>query len=444
MPSISQRTFRDSNPLPLTSNASGLAVRLKWGEQHLAEHFLHPKKDARFTVGSEKGVDFATDTRLLGQPSFPVVSMGDAGFAVHFTHKMSGKCHRPNEVVSLDELLTRREALTDDAHHTFFLRQGDLVSIDLGSVQLEAELKPIPKPVASARFANWDYTALNVFLAVFLLMCTFIIAALLNESEKTPPDDHFEKGRWAKTYVLPKPAPKLKKTQTRREKGFEHAVASAQKQSKLPSKPTSNPQTQNLLSQLFGNKKGSTFSVLDSKSGAGYKEALGNIIGPSQGMAGEANGMRLKGGSPGGAGSLQTIGIEGIQTSARDSANRVSQLKPKASMGPNIPVDEPTTCTRCDKELIAQVIHRNRGQIRYCYENQLTRHPHLAGKVAIQFVISPNGSVTQTTVSQSTVNNSELEKCVASRLKTFVFPKGKEGEAPIIVTYPFLFKQAGE
>jgi TonB family protein len=104
---------------------------------------------------------------------------------------------------------------------------------------------------------------------------------------------------------------------------------------------------------------------------------------------------------------------------------------------------DPVVMGSLDKELIRQVIHRNRGQIRYCYESQLTRFPKLNGKVAVKFVITAEGTVASSTVVQATTNNAELETCVAGRVRTWVFPKPKGGGV-VVVTYPFIFKQSGE
>ena len=40
------------------------------------------------------------------------------------------------------------------------------------------------------------------------------------------------------------------------------------------------------------------------------------------------------------------------------------------------------------------------------------------------------------------MNNAELETCVAGRVRTWVFPKPKGGGV-VVVTYPFIFQQAG-
>ncbi len=98
----------------------------------------------------------------------------------------------------------------------------------------------------------------------------------------------------------------------------------------------------------------------------------------------------------------------------------------------------PTVMGSLDKDLVAKVVQANQRQILYCYEMQLNRLPHLSGKVVVKFVVSPTGSVANASVAQSTVNNAELESCMAGRVKTWQFPK-PQGGGVAIVTYPFLF-----
>ena len=93
------------------------------------------------------------------------------------------------------------------------------------------------------------------------------------------------------------------------------------------------------------------------------------------------------------------------------------------------------------KEAIRKVIHANRNQFRSCFVSQLDRFPTLEGKVAIRFIISAAGSVSESSVASSTVNNAELEACVAARVQRLDFPK-PEGGGIVIVTYPFTFGQS--
>lgn len=91
------------------------------------------------------------------------------------------------------------------------------------------------------------------------------------------------------------------------------------------------------------------------------------------------------------------------------------------------------------QEAIRKVIQANRNRIRPCYESLFDRFPTLEGEVAIRFIVSAQGSVSQSSVASSTANNAELEACVAERVKRLNFPK-PEGGGIVIVTYPFIFE----
>jgi TonB family protein len=92
-----------------------------------------------------------------------------------------------------------------------------------------------------------------------------------------------------------------------------------------------------------------------------------------------------------------------------------------------------------DRQLVYEVVHRFRAQIRYCHESiQLNSSPNLHGRIAVKFVISPKGSVATSMIAQSTIPNAQLEACIAGRVRTWKFPKPKGGGVAI-VTYPFTF-----
>jgi TonB family protein len=96
-----------------------------------------------------------------------------------------------------------------------------------------------------------------------------------------------------------------------------------------------------------------------------------------------------------------------------------------------------------DKALIRSVIAAHRDEIRTCYERALEHVPQLWGKVTVRFVINPDGSATAPSTVESTVGNRELEQCIFRKLVTWRFPRTANG-IPVVVTYPFLFKQKDE
>lgn len=92
-----------------------------------------------------------------------------------------------------------------------------------------------------------------------------------------------------------------------------------------------------------------------------------------------------------------------------------------------------------DREIIAQYIKSQLGQILYCYERQLSANPELYGKVAVKFTIGPSGAVETQRIGDSTLKNATVEGCILQRVSKWKFPS-PEGGTKVMVTYPFLFK----
>jgi hypothetical protein len=89
------------------------------------------------------------------------------------------------------------------------------------------------------------------------------------------------------------------------------------------------------------------------------------------------------------------------------------------------------------REQVDRVVQAHKVAIKYCYEKELQRAPHLNGKIEIAWVIRPNGSVDRNRVAKSTMGNSAVEGCIVRTVGNWQFPKS---DADTIVTYPFFFK----
>lgn len=92
-----------------------------------------------------------------------------------------------------------------------------------------------------------------------------------------------------------------------------------------------------------------------------------------------------------------------------------------------------------DREVIAQYIKSQLGQILYCYERQLSANADLAGKVAVKFTISGSGAVETQTIGDTTLKNASVEGCILSKVARWKFP-APAGGTKVLVTYPFFFK----
>ena len=90
------------------------------------------------------------------------------------------------------------------------------------------------------------------------------------------------------------------------------------------------------------------------------------------------------------------------------------------------------------KAEVYAVISKHQQQILRCYEKRLAQKPGLTGKIAFEWTVKTNGSVTSAREVSSSLNDPPTSKCVLGVIKTMKFPKPKGGE--VIIKYPFFFQ----
>lgn len=92
-----------------------------------------------------------------------------------------------------------------------------------------------------------------------------------------------------------------------------------------------------------------------------------------------------------------------------------------------------------DAETIRRIVRSHLDQVRYCYERSLTLNPGLQGKVAVRWMIGPDGTVMSAAI--ETGLEASVDKCLVSRVKGWRFPAPRGG-GTVVVNYPFLMKKA--
>jgi hypothetical protein len=208
-----------------------------------------------------------------------------------------------------------------------------------------------------------------------------------------------------------------------------------------------------LLAALGRGKGQGGLSTVFGQGGLGgdLKGAIGNMYGPVVGDSHGVGGLGLKGTGTGGGGVGETIGIGAVGTKGRGGGlggygSGVGGLGSKRDRDVAISAGETKVLGAIDPELIRKVIRDHADQVRYCYEQQLTLNPKLAGKVAIRWQINSNGFSSNTMIDRTnTTADGALEKvaeCIMSRIVTWEFPKPKGG-GMAIVTYPWILRSAG-
>ena len=151
----------------------------------------------------------------------------------------------------------------------------------------------------------------------------------------------------------------------------------------------------------------------------------------------ESSGRNWNGESVGSGQGVSTQGIAGGKGAAGLS-NGLGAGK-TGSGGVGLIEEESEVDGGLDREVIAQYIKTQLGQILYCYERQLSANPDLYGKVAVKFTIASTGQVEYQSIGDSTLKSSPVEGCILSKIAKWKFPEPKGG-TKVMVTYPFLFK----
>lgn len=131
-----------------------------------------------------------------------------------------------------------------------------------------------------------------------------------------------------------------------------------------------------------------------------------------------------------------TVGKKG--TAAMKSGSALARGN-TAKGSVEVPEEEVVMDGGLDPEVIAAYIRSKIGQVRYCYERQLSGNPSLEGKVLVKFTIASDGKVLDRKVGKTTLKDAIVEGCILRRMATWKFPKPKGG-TKVKVSYPFLFK----
>ena len=182
-----------------------------------------------------------------------------------------------------------------------------------------------------------------------------------------------------------------------------------------------------------------------------FGKAVSGAKGQTLEETGGAGGKGLKGVQAGGGG--KTVGIDGPSTGGLgrgqygegmgEGISGPGRLGQKGEHAINIVSENVQVLSGLSKDIINAVVARHRSEIRWCYEAALQRNPGLRGKVTIAFNIQPNGVVSYAGTKESTVGDASLENCIASKIKTWIFPKP---EAPVVTevsAYPFYLNPGG-
>jgi|GEM_PF-4947490 len=174
-----------------------------------------------------------------------------------------------------------------------------------------------------------------------------------------------------------------------------------------------------ILSGVGGLKSGGDSGVgRKGVAGIGYGSGYGSGFGGSGGGIDMLSGLM-----GGGGGGLDLKERGGLRVSSPDF------LKGGALTGGR------------SRASIQRVVMQNMAALRHAYSRRLKDKPDLSGTVTVKFSIDEFGRVISAQMTGSTINDSELENTVVSRVKSWVFDKIDKPGDVTEVTYPFTFSQ---
>ena len=416
------------------SQSPGVLLSVRWGDQPLAREFFPLGAPRIFTIGTGPRCDFACG----GAKAFQLLEIDGEGAA------LSAPKNTPVQ-------LTRQTDTWTTSGEPVSLELGDHAQFGFGPLTFEAQVLDAPPSVQ--RGTAFEFTTVNLALVLAAAFGFFAVAAANRDAEGADLDDGNggQPPRVIKLFNTVQP---------------QTASASAAAAAPNPLKPRPTAASPSRARQApVTRPSGRTPQVVDVGSifrGPGALKLISGGGGPD--LLAAANGLRTAqvGDGFGGLGAGHTPDGNGLGGLALEGIGRLGthghgdgnlkygngvMLAAKEKTAPPPPIEIEGGCNvdgSClDKDLIRRVIHQNIAGFRYCYESLLNRFPSLEGKVSMRFQVAQSGKVPNADIAQSTANNAELEQCVSNRTRLLQFPSRKWAGL-VVITYPFIFKQAGK
>jgi outer membrane biosynthesis protein TonB len=327
---------------------------------------------------------------------------------------------------------------------------------EVGSRTVQQRLIPEQELVGAERFAvdQGLKKPLMILLSVVMLLC--LIAALLPHSKEPTREAVLDNKSLEMIYnaktILKKRVEAKKMVAARMKSGGNAGPTSSEVKSVAKSEESQAPKMSSkataALSSLRASGLNSLIGKIAKRASKTNEKIAAEGVSPDNANSGRTfysngnstvagGGAASKAGSSFKLGGVATRGFGGGATNLKDGTSLSGGGVGQAAVA----VAEEDTVIEggLDREVIADVIRRNLGQIRYCYERQLSSNKDLYGKIMVKWNIDAAGSVGDARIENTTMNSAMVEGCVLRRISGWKFPLPKGGTI-VKVSYPFLFK----
>ncbi len=439
-----------------------------------------------FTIGPDENTLFNAPGEYLPVASFPLVHSTGTDYELLFTPQMTGDVTVNGQSVPLAQLAQSGQARASGevaGAYAWPIPNGARAKIDLGQNTFLVSSVPPPRKYEAPLAVDWGQQAYTGATALAVMLFLFMVYSIPPDPKSLSLDAFMNDKRFAQFLIKP-PEEKeeqipdwLKKKSNdeaggkgKRHKGEEGKMG--KKTSKNKSglyglkgpKDNPDPHLAKMLAEeqaqkagilgLIKSQEGSHLASIfgrDSALGTDAENVLGGLVGTQIGEAYGVGGLGLVGSGKGGGGTgegtiglgnLGTIGKGGGGGNGSGYGRGAGGLGGRRAHAPDVVPGTAQVRGSLDKEIIRRIIRRHLNEVRFCYEKELMHKQDLYGRVMIQFTISGQGQVVASIVQNSTMNNPNVEQCIAQAVRRWEFPK-PQGGGIVIVSYPFVLKAAG-
>jgi hypothetical protein len=442
--------------------ARPLRVVLVWHGEPLEEKVLHAA--APVVLGSRKGVTFAVPEAALGAEYTLLKPSADGSFTLCLASGMSGTLGLDRREIAVEEFLAQSRGGGGHVEQPLSVHDWGVVALD-HSQHIAIFFQFLPTSLGlgpGAGFLDRFIGQALVFSAV-VHITLLAIAFILWEPEDSLDIDPPPSTAIAKLLVEAPPEPEKKeKPDIRKAREDDASKKAAKKEGKIGDKDAKVEKTKipkgdrdqiakavsnmGLLGNLKQGKQSAALkSLLSDTPDATITTAMAGLKGTELVVGRGSGGMGLKGEGPGGGGTGkgQLMGVGNLAVGGGGKGNKntgtggggtrvVKEVHVGMTTGPF------SSEGGLSKAQVDAVVRAHSAAIRFCYEKELQRFPHLSGTVQLAWRIEADGHVGTVRVGNTTLGNPSAEGCMSRQVKAWVFPKSNG--VTNVADYPFVFR----
>ena len=451
---VSDTELYTANFFEDSDEGTTLEIAHLWNDQVLGVETL--KKPRTLTAGGHEGNDYVLEERFFDIEKFPLIVFDpEDGYRLNFTAHMNGKIRRRGEELSLQEAVNRGVAgASNDVKgaKSLALTREVSVRLDFGGNTFLIHFAKLPALAGGAFGVDrtpFLYQSISLAIHVAFMMLVFMLPDGFGQFEY---HDHDAHDRFAELAQPPEEEEEEEldedmfededddEEESEAEAADEDEVEDVEEIEIEGQEDMDEEELQEARDREVARDAGAlaAFSGDPQDAIGGDTDTLLADMDADHSASG-VGGLGLAGGGRGGAEGQEGVGMADVGTTGGAGAGSTeADLGEAETVDPEVVPEEPETTGALDREIIQRVVRQHRREITHCYEQRLQRDPNLAGRIEMEWTIAPSGDVVSASVSESTMDDAEVGRCMARRIQQWVFPE-PDGGGIVRVNYPWNF-----